>query len=283
VTSNSGICWLCVVMVFCMHVRDVNGQVCVKWKESAQVGTLQVQVREASGLAASRKFPGRLYHINDSGDNGTFYTTDSDGKNTKAVAIENFKPQDTEALSLGPCGVERACLFIGDIGDNERRRQSIEIVVVDEAENFPKSVKPRQRLRLRYPDGPHDSESMAVHPDGTIFILTKESPARLFRVDPRAGTPALTAVMTLDVGGAPTDISISDDGSRLLALTYLEAVEFGIDFGKFTLRYRQKIPIQFLQQQEAVTYLAGGRSFIYSSERFLLPEAWIMRVDCGGK
>jgi hypothetical protein len=265
--------------VFCLLGPIGYGQVCSGWKDAAHIGDLQVQLTEASGLAASRQFPGRLYHINDSGDNGSFYLTDSAGKNTKAVAIDGFKPEDTEALSLGRCAAGRSCLFIGDIGDNDRQRSSIEIVVVDEVANFSRSMKPRQRLTLQYPDGPHDAESMAVHPNGSIFILTKESPARLFKAEQRTGTQTLTAVMTLDTGVIPTDMAISDDGARFLVLTYLEAIEFGLDFAK----YRQRIPIQVLQQQEAVAYLPGSRSFIYTSERFVLPSAWIMRVDCGGK
>ena len=264
-----------------LFVQAAYAQVCMEWKEAAHIGELQVQLPEASGIAASRRFAGRLYHTNDSGDSGRFYTTDIDGKNTRAVSIGRFRPTDTEALSLGPCGAERSCLFVGDIGDNERKRESIEILVIDEIENFPQSVTPRQRLKLRYPDRPHDAESMAVHPNGTIFILTKEQPARLFRADSRTAEQTLTPVMTLDVGSPPTDMAISDDGIRLLVLTYLDAVEFGIDFERFgAARYKQKIPIRFLQQEESVTYLPGSQSFVYTTERFVLPAAWIMRVDC---
>jgi hypothetical protein len=71
-------------------------------------------------------------------------------------------------------------------------------------------------------------------------------------------------------------MAISDDGSRLLVLTYTDAVEYSMD-----LKERQKIRLDFLQQQESVTYLPGSRSFIYSTERLvpLLPQ-WIMRMDC---
>jgi hypothetical protein len=62
----------------------------------------------------------------------------------------------------------------------------------------------------------------------------------------------------------------------LLVLTYTDAVEYTMD-----LKQQQKIRLDFLQQQESVTYLPGSRSFIYSTERLLplLPQ-WIMRVDC---
>jgi len=229
-------------------------------------------------MAASSQFAGRLYHINDSGDAGQFYITRSDGSDAQAVRVAGFAPEDTEALSLGPCPQQtrNSCLYIGDIGDNDSRRKSIEIVVVDELRNFSDIAKPRSRLKIRYPDRPHDAESMAVHPDGTIFILTKESPARLFKAKPNVAEQTLTLVTTLDPGGRPTDMSISDDGMRMLVLTYKDAVEYSMDF-----MHSQKIILNFLQQQESVTYLPGSRSFLYTTEQLLpgLPQ-YLMKVDC---
>jgi hypothetical protein len=238
------------------------------------------QLREASGVAASRKFPGRLYHINDSGDSGRFYITRMDGKETRAVNVMGFKPQDVEALSLGRCpggSTGSSCIYLADIGDNDARRAGIMVMVVNEQQTFSESVTASSRLQLKYPDGPHDAESFAVHPDGTIYILTKEQPARLFKAAARASVQTLTFVAAIDPGGTPTDMAISDDGMRLLVLTYTNAVEYTMD-----LKSQHKISLDFLQQQESVAYLPGSRSFIYTTEQLLpvLPQ-WIMRVDCG--
>jgi hypothetical protein len=267
-------------LLICLLPITANAQLCRQWGEAVRVGELQVQLREASGLAASRQFPGRLYHINDSGETGKFYITGMDGKDTRAVRIDGFEPEDTEALSLGPCPGKdpMSCLYLGDVGDNDAKRKSIEIVVVDEVRNFPQTVKPRVRLKLLYPDRPHDAESMAVHPNGDIYILTKEYPAHLFKANPKVVEQTLTPVTTLQPGGKPTDMAISDDGTRLLVLTYMDAVEYSMDF-----KQQQNIRLNFLQQQESVAYLPGSRSFIYSTEQLLqgLPQ-WIMKVDCNG-
>jgi len=256
----------------------LDAQLCKQWSEAVRIGELQVQLTEASGLAASRQFPGRLYHINDSGETGKFFITGMDGKDTRSVRINDFEPEDTEALSLGRCPGKDSisCLYIGDIGDNDVKRKSIEIVVVDEVRSFSQTVKARSRLKLLYPDGPHDAESMAVHPNGDIYILTKENPARLYKANPNAVLQTLTPVITLQPGGRPTDMAISDDGTRLLVLTYMDAVEYSMDF-----KQQQKIRLNFLQQQESVAYLPGSRSFIYSTEQLLqgLPQ-WIMKVNC---
>jgi hypothetical protein len=280
VTAIQGIYRTAGFFLICLLPITADAQLCRQWSEAVRVGELQVQLTEASGLAASRQFPGRLYHINDSGETGKFFITGIDGKDTRAVRIDGFEPEDTEALSLGPCPGKDSisCLYIGDIGDNDVKRKSIEIVVVDEVRNFSQTVKPRSRLKLLYPDGPHDAESMAVHPNGDIFILTKENPARLYKANPNAAQQTLTPVTTLQPGGKPTDMAISDDGMRLLVLTYMDAVEYSMDF-----KQQQKIRLNFLQQQESVAYLAGSRSFIYSTEQLLqgLPQ-WIMKVDCKG-
>lgn len=73
-------------------------------------------------------------------------------------------------------------------------------------------------------------------------------------------------------------MAISDDGSRLLVLTYRDAVEYSFDF-----RHQRRIELPFLQQQESVAYLPGSRSFIYTTEQLLpmLPQP-IMRAECSG-
>jgi hypothetical protein len=255
-----------------------HSQLCQDWDKSGLIGELPPQLRESSGIAASRQYPNRLYHINDSGDVGRFYVTTLDGKQLQAVRIAGFTPRDTEALSLGPCPAlaQRSCVYLGDIGDNSRRRNTIEVVGVEELQRFDGTVAATARLTLRYPDGPHDAESMAVHPDGTLFILTKERPARLFRARVNVTQQTLEQVTTIDAGGPPTDMAVSDDGTRAIVLTYKGAVELSIDFNE-----RHSIPLLSLLQQESLTYLPGGRSFVFTTERtFAAQPQPIMRQDC---
>jgi hypothetical protein len=257
---------------------SAEAQLCRQWTDAVRVGELPPNVRESSGIAASRQYADRLYHINDSGDAGRFYVTRIDGSNLQAVGVAGFRPSDTEAMSLGPCpgSPKRSCVYIGDIGDNRRRRKAIEVVAVEETRSFGATATPVARFTLRYPDGPHDAESMAVHPDGTLFILTKERRARLFKATLNSSEPKLESVTSLDAGNAPTDMAISDDGSRMLVLTYKEAVEFVQDFGQ-----QLRIPLLSLPQQESVTYLPGGDSFLFTTERVVpLQPQPIMKVSC---
>lgn len=279
--------------------------------EAVPIGELDPsRVNEASGLGVSPT--GRLYHINDSGDTGRFFVTTPDGQNLREVRITGFNPVDTEDLTLGICGDSGGiCLFIADIGDNQARRPTVEILMVRERASFPSSVEPERHIRFRYPDGPHDAESLALDPDGDLWILTKTIdyaglrvlPGTLFRIPYAAWTQSEGAVIVAErIGELPlaaissdplrgslaTAMDISDDGQRLLVLTYVNAFELGIDLSAGRLKPASEmvkgvdfaeIPLTPLQQQEAIAYLPDGAGFLYTSEA---PggAAPIMRVDC---
>ncbi|MCI0482170.1 MAG: hypothetical protein L0213_11360, partial [Candidatus Dadabacteria bacterium] len=64
---------------------------CKRWSDGEKAGALDhLQIDEASGIAVSSKFPGRLYHVNDSGSGPYFYLSDLSGGKTRAVRIEGF-------------------------------------------------------------------------------------------------------------------------------------------------------------------------------------------------
>jgi hypothetical protein len=82
-------------------------------------------------------------------------------------------------------------------------------------------------------------------------------------------------VTTLDTDTAPTDMAISDDGARLIVLTYKGAIEFAITFAE-----QHRIALRPLPQQESVTYLPGSRSILFTTERVMLLPQPIMRMEC---
>jgi hypothetical protein len=209
-------------------------------------------------------------------------------------------------MAVGPCDATADCLFFGDIGDNEHRRKNYELVVVRERATFPPSVPADYRVTMRYPDGqPHNAEAMAVHPDGSVYIATKDAAhLELFRLKPeqwRNGTGAqiLELVLSLDwpkllpnslaLGRVATAMDISPDGKRFLILTYVEAVEFFFDLSKPIPdksswkegRHYRRIPITTLEQEEAIAWLPDGKGFLYDTEKALPTRpARIFRVSC---
>lgn len=147
----------------------------VEIKQSAVLNTTLLP--ESSGIAHSKTYPDRLYHINDSGDGAFFYTTDTKGAQTQQYSIKDFTPEDTEDLAYGACNKDdlaKQCLIIADIGDNRQKRPYLQIVVIEEKENFSQTVTPRALLKVKYPDGARDAESVAVGPGGDLYLLSKE-------------------------------------------------------------------------------------------------------------
>jgi len=296
------ICLSVILSALLCTVEPGYGELCSKWDKGKNTGQLDSSViKEASGIAVSTKYPGRLYHVNDSGGGPYFYTTDITGNQTKKIKIEGYKNRrsDFEDLSLGRCSSNNTCLFIADIGDNREKREYVELIVIEELENYGSSVAPAARIKLVYPDRAHNAEGIAVHPNGDIYILTKEEdldkmeayPSKLYRLDYRKRKSAgkepvlLEYVGDIDLpalvpeasayGQLSTSFDISPDGKRFIILTYEDALEFNLDLSESKIIDTKDmkagvdysiININSLPQQESVSYLPGGSGFIYNTE-----------------
>jgi hypothetical protein len=298
-----------------LTVHDGRAALCKRWGEGEKAGALDyLQIDEASGIAVSRKFHGRLYHVNDSGSGPYFYVSGPDGGNTRAVRIEGFNAlgSDFEDASVGPCLSGKACFFIADIGDNDEKREFVRVIVIEEIQNYGSSAVPLKVLKLSYPDRPHNAEGMAVHPNGDIYIFTKEEnldrmesyPAKLFKIEKEKWENAGDGVLKLEYageldlprlsgsgssfGGVISSFDIAPDGKTFLLLTYEDAYEFDIDLSVSGLKYSGElvrdmdysvIKLMSLPQQESISYVGEGRGFIYDSEHHVF-DVPIIRVKC---
>src|SRR5262245_16777300 len=128
-------------------------------------------VAEASGIAASRRTPGRFWVHNDSGQ-PVLVAVDSHGAVVGRVRLTGIEPQDWETTTVGPCP-GGSCLYLGDIGDNRGQRASITVYRTPEPDATSAEVAVRDTFRATYPDGPHDAEALLVTPAGDIYVVTK--------------------------------------------------------------------------------------------------------------
>lgn len=142
---------------------------------------LDDEIRETSGVAASRAHAGIAWTHNDSGD-PVLFAVDGEGRTVGRVAVDGARLEDWEDLSLAPCPEGGDCLFVADIGDNDADHPSITVYRVAEPAPGDARSAPAVALRLRYPDGPHDAEAMFVR-DGVIHVVTKgeTGPIALYR------------------------------------------------------------------------------------------------------
>ena len=273
-------------------------QVCPAWKAAETVGELDTSlVNEASGLEVSSRHPDRLYHNNDSGDGLRFYVSNLKGQEARAIEVEGAKPLDMEEISLGPCG-DGECLYLGDIGDNPARRDEVAFTLVSEQAEFGTGpVKPLRVVRARYPDGAHNAEAFAVHPNGDLFLVTKPAdrymatpgPAKVYRLS-AAQLQDGEALQTFAKVGAidlprmmgsrafpasiATAMDITPDGKRAILLTYMAALEIGLDL-KDGLpppdqwvegRDYRIVTLDTMPQQEAAAWTGDGKGFLYDTE-----------------
>ena len=167
-------------------------------------------VPEASGLAVSRRVPGRLWTHNDSGK-PLLFALDVRGVVTGRIQVTGALVEDWEAIAVGPCG-SGSCLYIGDIGDNSGRRQRITIYRLPEPDAASGTVKVADVLHATYPDGPHNAETLLVGGDGRLHVVTKadKGAARIYRFP-----SALKSGTTMELERVESPSSKPDDLSQI--------------------------------------------------------------------
>jgi hypothetical protein len=264
------------------------------------VALAEPHLTETSALAPSRVHPGVLWTLNDSGNPEELFATDTAGRALARVQIEGAHNRDWEALAFGPCPARGAvadhdCLYIGDIGDNERLYPSVVIYRVSEPDPAHDSaVRVIDSLHVRYADGPRDAESMAVDAKGDIWIVTKEllRGPRIYRVRSGAWSSRTEAtaefITALPIPSASgiehwtTDASWMSGGSALAVRTY---------GGLWKVPFKGGMPVAgetralcslagLGPQGEGLAWL-GGDLFALSSEKLFRFGASIALVRCG--
>jgi hypothetical protein len=174
---------------------------------------------EGSGLALSRRVPGRLWTHNDSGK-PVLFALDARGAVSGRLEVTGAAVDDWEAIAVGPCGAG-SCLYIGDIGDNDASRQRVTVYRLPEPDTASGTAAVADVFHATYPDGPHDAEALLIGGDGRLHIVTKgeKGPLGIYRF-PSQLKPGTTA--QLERVGAPsskpdaqsrvTDGAVSPDG-----------------------------------------------------------------------
>jgi hypothetical protein len=175
---------------------------------------------EASGLAISRRVPGRLWTHNDSGDPVVF-ALDARGSVTGRVQLTGAAVEDWEAIGVGPCGTG-SCLYVADIGDNDAARKRVTIYRLPEPEGTTASAPVADVFHATYPDGAHDAEALLISGDGRLHIVTKgeTGPIAIYRFPRELRTGAsmalervgATASTRPDEESRITDGAVSPDG-----------------------------------------------------------------------
>lgn len=129
---------------------------------------------EISGLTVSRKMPGVLFALNDSGNPAELYAMSETGADLGHWRINATNRDWEDMASVRLQG--RDYLVIGDTGDNLQRRREGKLYLIEEPSlETPAStvLEPQRTLRFAYEDGPRNVEAFAIN-EGIVYLVTKE-------------------------------------------------------------------------------------------------------------
>lgn len=155
--------------------RPPRPALCRRLDEAVTGRVADASLDELSGLVQSRTRPGVLYAHEDSGAAAQLWALRPDGSIAGSWAVPGAEAVDWEDIATGPAAGGGAVLYIGDIGDNRAVRPYVDVYRVPEPAVGATATAPAERMRLRYPDGARDAETLLADPRrGTLVIVSKE-------------------------------------------------------------------------------------------------------------
>ncbi len=258
------------------------------------------RMAETSGAAVSRRHPGIIWTIDDSGNPPDLIASDTLGRFRASLSLDGATNTDWEEVALGPCR-QTTCVYIADTGDNDEVRPEVQLFRLSEPDVDASSVVPVQSstrvfetLRFRYPDGPHDVEAMGVTAKGDVLLVTKGRSHGVleFRIPPSAwGSSVVVTAERIDslpiaasasAGQLITGMAISPDGLRAMVRSYREIFPFALRTDGRLRPLAKPISCDILgiePQGEGIAFL-DNRQLVLTSERGLFKAGTVFVLEC---
>lgn len=266
------------------------------------LGTIKSkEIRESSGLVASRCNQGVFWTHNDGNNENHIYAINSQGEKLGTYQVSGAENDDWEDLATiqkdGEC-----FLYIGDIGNNERLRGELTVYKVQEPKvstqdklsdkKNPMTTAKAEAIKLSYPNQRHDAETLLVHPETEdIYILSKRlsGASLVYKLsDYKIGqTKTLKEVGKVSVPAIPngflTGGEISSDGTRIVICDYYNGYEIVLpknaeNFDEIWKDEPSIIELGKREQGEAICYSVEGEAIYATSEKKDSPFIEVKRV-----
>ena len=244
------------------------------------------EIKEASGLAASRRHSGMLWTHNDSGDEARIFLMTDNGKHAGEYFLEGVEALDVEDIAVGPGPVDGlSYIYLADFGDNWASRNVVQIYRFPEPDKLDSPARDTIRnveiISYRYPDSPRDAETLMIDPlNGDLYIVSKrEMQVGMYKLAyPHSTADTATAErlgflpLTIIVAG-----DISGDGTEVLLKSYNEVYYWELEEGEGPESILNKDPL-FLPyavepQGEAIAWSTDGSGYFTVSEEVLMFDA----------
>jgi hypothetical protein len=191
-------------------------------------------VKEASGLVASRRYPGVFWTICDSGNLPHLFAIDRVGKLLAEYELDKTANVDWESIAVD----DQGNLYIGDVGNNVSLPLRW-VLTVREPDPRTAAISPDGPAGIdklpveglasyRFPAAPFDVEGTFFRND-SIYLLSKvRQNTGLYRLclDKPAGFKTLAKVCDVPAIDTVTGADISADGRRVALCSYREVMVF---------------------------------------------------------
>ncbi len=199
--------------------------------EPSSGNSVNIEINEASGIVASRRYPGLLWTHNDSGDKPRLFLIKPDGALVATVYLEDVFNRDWEDITAWYDKAEdKYFLIVGDIGDNRAIYDYKYIYRIEEPEiDIDKKeqlafVKDVEKIIYQYADGSRDAETLLFDPiDKNLYLISKrEKQVGLYLFTPGfnwGDTLHIEKIATLPISYAVAG-DISPDGKDVIVKTY---------------------------------------------------------------
>ena len=192
---------------------------------------------ELSGIVRSKSNKNVFWIHNDSGDKPRVFAIDSAGKfymsdrykNQEGIEIAGATNVDWEDITMD----NKGNLVVADLGNNGNDRKDLVLYVIPEPSPLASNTTFLKKIFVKYPDQKvfnkstdfnFDCEAI-FYADNKIHMLSKNRSntfTKLYRLDQEKTEEVntLTLVDKFNIGGKVTAADASEDGNKLVVITY---------------------------------------------------------------
>jgi hypothetical protein len=237
------------------------------------------KITESSGLVASRQYTNVFWTHTDGGKNDTLYAVSREGRTLGEFKVTGAKFDDWEDIAID----DQRQLYLADTGDNDAKRKQVRVYRVEEPNPASAGpVRPNQEWKLRWPEGPVDSEGLFIYgTDGYLVTKVKNNrTATLYRFNLNpAGTQFLELAARLSIDSPVTGADIAPNGAAVAFVSGDGAYVYRIDGDVSKLARVQPYFARFKHDSiEGCTFVREGLLTTAESRELILFTAEPFRV-----
>jgi hypothetical protein len=201
------------------------------------------RLTECSGVVASRQFPGTFWVHNDGGGlkRQILYGITRTGQTKAEFRLMEVALNDWEDIAID----DAKHLFIGDIGNNDAKRDELAVYQVDEPNPAEAAgiLHVTKNWKLRFPAERFDCEGLFVWKDHGYVVskVSKDARAEIYRfpLSDGPGPHTLEMVAKTKIESPVTGADISPDGKLLAIVAKSGAFVFPIN-GDVSRAHKEK-------------------------------------------